>query len=132
MAGMPLVAHIYPRGELIPKDEQTKWENVAYCVRLGAELGVDIIKTNYTGDPDSFAKVVKNCPTRVVIAGGVKAKNEAEFLKMTKDAMDAGAQGIAFGRFVWDHKNVVGLMNALKIIIHKNGSVEAALQALGE
>jgi len=35
-----------------------------------AELGVDIIKTTYTGDPKSMARVVEACPARVAIQGG--------------------------------------------------------------
>ena len=49
--GMPLIGHMYPKGESVAKVDQTKWENITYSVRAGAELGVDIIKTTYTGDP---------------------------------------------------------------------------------
>jgi DhnA family fructose-bisphosphate aldolase class Ia len=68
--GIPLVAHIYPRGNFIEKKAQHSWENVAYAARVGAELGVDIVKTHYTGTSESFAKVVEACPARVVVAGG--------------------------------------------------------------
>jgi DhnA-type fructose-1,6-bisphosphate aldolase and related enzymes len=30
---------------------------VKLAARAGAELGADIIKTNYTGDPDTFKEV---------------------------------------------------------------------------
>jgi class I fructose-bisphosphate aldolase len=45
--GMPVIAHIYPRGNQIPDNEKKSWRHHAY--RLGAELGVDIVKTHYTG-----------------------------------------------------------------------------------
>ena len=47
-----------------------------------------------------------------------------------KDAMDAGASGVAYGRFVWDRKNTANFINALKVIIHKNGDVKTAMQVL--
>ena len=40
--GMPLLAHIYPRGSMV-KDSKGV-EALSYAVRLGAELGVDYIK----------------------------------------------------------------------------------------
>ncbi len=45
--GMPLIAMMYPRGPAIknPHDPET----VAHVARVGAELGADIVKTNYTG-----------------------------------------------------------------------------------
>ena len=33
--------------------------NVAHAARIGAELGADVVKTVYTGDPDSFRDVVR-------------------------------------------------------------------------
>src|SRR5690606_34775819 len=74
--GMPLIAMMYPRGEKI-KDEHDP-EVVKLAARAGAELGADIIKTNYTGDPETFREVVKGCPVPVVIAGGPKIETEEE------------------------------------------------------
>ena len=27
------IGHVYPKGESVPADKQTSWENIAYCVR---------------------------------------------------------------------------------------------------
>jgi fructose-bisphosphate aldolase/2-amino-3,7-dideoxy-D-threo-hept-6-ulosonate synthase len=74
--GMPLIAMMYPRGKAIlnPNDVEV----VAHAARAGAELGADIVKTNYTGDIDSFRRVVEGCPVPVVIAGGPKTWPSAE------------------------------------------------------
>ena len=130
--GMPLIAHMYPRGEYIDKKDQKNWENIAYCVRAGAELGVDIIKTSYTGDPDTMVKVVESCPARVVIAGGDVGNDVESYLKMTRDAMDIGCAGVTYGRFVWEYENTTELIKALKFIIHENGSPKEALELLRE
>jgi class I fructose-bisphosphate aldolase len=55
--GLPLAAHIYPRGEGLKGDLKSA-ENVQYAVRAGAEVGVDVIKTEYTGSAETFAEVV--------------------------------------------------------------------------
>ncbi len=128
--GMPVVAHIYPRGEQIPAEGRYDWRNVAYAVRAGAELGVDIIKTSYTGDPESFARVVESCPARVVIAGGDSCKTVEEFFKMTREVMDAGAAGVTYGRFVWEYERPAELIHALRAVIHDGASAEKAMELL--
>lgn len=126
--GMPVVAHIYPKGEFIKDSERSDWKNIRYCVRVGSEMGVDIIKTTYTGDPESFSKVVEACPTRVVAAGGDNFANPAEFLKQTRDIMLSGAAGITYGRGVWESGNSTSMVKALNSIVNDNGSVEDALK----
>lgn len=128
--GMPFVAHIYPKGSLIEKKDQTDWKNVAYAVRTGAELGVDIIKTNYTGSPDTFRKVVEACPARVVVAGGETGTKIEDYLQMTRDIIDAGAAGVTYGRFVWGYHHVPELIRVLKFIVHENGSPKEAAELL--
>jgi class I fructose-bisphosphate aldolase len=128
--GMPLVAHIYPKGSFIEKKEQSDWKNVAYAVRTGAELGVDIIKTTYTGSLDTFRKVVEACPARVVVAGGETGSKIEDYLKMTRDVIDAGGAGVTYGRFVWEYRRVPELIRVLKFIIHENGTLKEAVSLL--
>ena len=104
--GLPTVAHIYPRGELIPSDQHYAMEQVRYAARVGAELGVDFIKTHYTGSAESFAKVVEASPALVLAAGGVSADDGPAFLRQARAVMDAGAAGLACGRFVWTYHDM--------------------------
>jgi fructose-bisphosphate aldolase/2-amino-3,7-dideoxy-D-threo-hept-6-ulosonate synthase len=84
---IPLIAMMYPRGENIknPHDPSI----VAHAARIGAEAGADIVKTVYTGDPNSFREVVKSCPVPIVIAGGPKSNTDSEILQMCRDAMNS-------------------------------------------
>ena len=75
---MPLLAMMYPRGENIKNPHDP--EIVGHVARIGAECGADIVKTVYTGDIDSFAKIVKSTPVPIVIAGGPKAKTDMDIL----------------------------------------------------
>lgn len=128
--GMPLIGHIYPKGESLKPEDRTKWENIAYCCRAGAELGVDIIKSMYTGDPKTMEKVVAACPARVVIQGGDTGNTLEEYLKMTRDALDAGVAGVTFGRFVWEYKDITALVKALRLMIHEDASLKQSLEYL--
>lgn len=97
---MPLLAMMYPRGKKI-KDEYSE-EYIAHAARVGAELGADIVKTNYTGDPDGFARVVE----RAVRARGhcrrAKVDSEMDLLRMVQGAISAGARGVAIGQNVFN------------------------------
>lgn len=86
--GLPLIAMMYPRGPKIKNPFDTS--TVAHVARVGAELGADIVKTNYTGNVDSFREVVKGCPVPVVMAGGPKAETDREFCEMVYGCIKAG------------------------------------------
>ena len=114
--GMPLLAMMYPRGENVK--DQYDIEAVKKCARVGAELGADIVKTNYTGDVESFREVVKGCHhVPVVIAGGPRMDSEKALLKMVKDAMAAGAAGISIGRNVFQHEDIAEITRKLAAIV---------------
>lgn len=128
--GMPLLAMMYPRGPKVTDEHAL--EVVAHAARIGAELGADIIKTNYTGTIDSFRQVTESCPVPVVIAGGPKCKSAEEILQTTSDAVKAGASGLSIGRNVFQCENQALIVKALSAIVHKGASVEQAQKILGE
>jgi len=125
---MPFIAMMYPRGENIKNPHDP--EIVAHTARVGAEAGADIVKTVYTGDPDTFKRVVRSCPVPIVIAGGPKAKTDEDVLEMTQGAMEAGSIGVTFGRNIFQHKNPAGMCRALAKIIFEKASVKEAMQEI--
>lgn len=125
--GMPLLAMTYVRGpeeRVDPSDEET----VAHAARLGAELGADVIKTAYTGNPGAYEQVTEGCPVPVVIAGGPKAETKREVLQDVRDAMDAGARGVSMGRNVFQQDDVEAMTRALSRVIHDGATVETAME----
>ena len=121
---VPLVAMMYPRGENIKNPHDP--EIVAHAARVGAEAGADVVKAVYTGDPDSFKRVVRSCPVPIVIAGGPKASTDREILEMCVGATKAGAKGVTFGRNIFQHRNPPAIVRALyKLIIEKRNIREA-------
>ncbi len=128
--GVPLLAMMYPRGPKIQNEHAA--DVVAHAARIGAELGADIIKANFTGNVNTFKTVIESCPVPVVIAGGPKCKTSQEVLQTTHDAIDAGASGLSIGRNVFQHDNPTLIVKALSAIVHDGVSVEQALKILGE
>lgn len=125
--GYPLLAMVYPRGPKV-KDERDV-EMVKIAARVGAELGADIVKVPYTGDPDSFAKVVEGSPIPVVIAGGSKLTDK-QTLEMIEGAMKAGAAGLSMGRNAFQHENPTKLVRAACAIVHEGISAKEAMKML--
>ena len=126
--GMPLFAMMYPRGPKI-KDRHAP-EAVAHAARVGAELGADIIKTVYTGDPSTFKEVVRGCPVPVVIAGGPKMDTPQDVLKMASDAMKVGAIGVSIGRNIFQHHDPTAMTKALARIVHEEAPIDRAMREL--
>jgi fructose-bisphosphate aldolase/2-amino-3,7-dideoxy-D-threo-hept-6-ulosonate synthase len=126
--GMPLVAMMYPRGSKVRSEHDP--EAVKLVARVGAELGADIIKTNYTGDIDSFKEVVKGCPRPVVIAGGPKLVTHEDILKTAWEAMQAGSAGVSIGRNVFQAPNPTKMTKALCRIVHEKWDFKEAKNEL--
>ena len=124
--GMPLIAMMYPRGEKIENEYDV--DAVKHVARIGAELGADIVKTNYTGSQESFREVVRGIPVPVVMAGGPKVKTDEEFCKMIYDSVKAGGAGAAVGRNVFQHENPVKMVKVLCGIVHEGLDVNSALE----
>src|SRR5690606_41459380 len=80
-------------------------ENIGFTVRAAAELGSDIVKTAYpTGaSADEFRAIIDACFVPVIILGGAALGDDEALLTMVKNAIDAGAAGIAVGSNVWQH-----------------------------
>lgn len=119
---------VYPRGPKIKN--QYDVEVVKHAARLGAELGADLVKVPYTGDPESFREVTEGCPIPVLIAGGEKMDTDEDVLSMVKGAMEGGGSGVSIGRNVFQHPHPDRMVRAIAMIVHEGASVEEALEVL--
>ncbi len=125
---IPLLAMVYGRGPKIENQYDPKV--VAHCARIGAELGADIVKVPYSGDPESFRMATEGSPIPVVIAGGPKMKSERDVLEMVYGAVRAGASGLSIGRNIFQAKDPALMVRAMSKIVHEGGTVEEALSIL--
>jgi len=126
--GIPVLAMVYARGPKIENEFDP--QVVAHCARLGEELGADVVKVVYTGDIESFSKVVDACCVPVVIAGGPKLENTRQLVQMVHDSIEAGGAGLSVGRNIFQAEAPDRLVRALHQVVHEDYSVEQALGLL--
>jgi len=128
--GIPLVAMMYTRGKKVKNEYDVQY--VKHAARVGAELGADIVKVNYTGSVKSFKEVVSGCPVPVVIAGGEKVETDNDLLAMVEGALAAGASGVSIGRNAFQHKNPFLIVKVIGKMVHEGLGRAAALKMLSK
>ncbi len=126
---VPLLAMMYPRGENVPDPHEPGV--VAHAARIGAECGADIVKTVYTGDAESFSRVVRSTPVPVVVAGGPRASSDLDLLRMAEQSVKSGAAGVTFGRNVFAHRRPADMCRALADVVFEGASAQEASARLG-
>ena len=126
--GLPLVAIMYPRGErengdddnyevLRDSDEEGYARLVRHVVRVGIDLGADIIKAPFTGSIESFRTVIEAAePVPVLVAGGpLQAAKQS--LLIAQQAIQAGAAGVSFGRNVYARDDPGSFIESLASVV---------------
>jgi fructose-bisphosphate aldolase/2-amino-3,7-dideoxy-D-threo-hept-6-ulosonate synthase len=111
--GLPLVAMINPV-EIYQFDA----ERLAYVCRVGAELGADLVKTDYPGSELLFKPVVDNCPVPVLVEETPHPETEEGTLKTTREVIAAGGAGVMFGSRVWGQADPAKISRKISEIIH--------------
>jgi DhnA family fructose-bisphosphate aldolase class Ia len=92
-------------------------EQLVVAARLGAELGVDIVKIRYAGPAEAFRQVVSACYCPVFVLGGSRQAPE-QLLSEIGQALQAGAAGVAIGRNVWQHPDPEGMTRRIRETVH--------------
>jgi fructose-bisphosphate aldolase / 2-amino-3,7-dideoxy-D-threo-hept-6-ulosonate synthase len=129
--GLPFIAESVPGGfAAVDLHTPTK---IAAGARICAETGADVIKTFYTGDPESMRRVVDYAMVPVVILGGAKKGNVRDLFQDVYDAVIlAGCAGVAIGNNIWRDPDPAGITRGLAAIIHGGKSVDEALEIAGQ
>ena len=101
-------------------------EGIKLAARAAQELGADIVKTHYTGDPESFRSVVEGCPAPILVLGGEGTSLEALFEELYQ-SLQAGGAGVAIGRNIWGRGRTKPMVEAMVGLVHEGWTVEQAL-----
>jgi putative autoinducer-2 (AI-2) aldolase len=117
--GMPVLA-VTAVGKEMGRDARY----LGLACRMAAEIGAHFVKTYYCED---FHKVVEGCPVPIVMAGGNKIP-ERDALQMTANAIKEGASGVDMGRNIFQSDNPVGMIKAVRAIVHKGALVDEAFE----
>lgn len=119
-AGIPVLA-VTAVGKELTRDARY----LALASRICVEIGAHLVKTYYC---EEFGKVVEACgKVPVIIAGGKKIK-EKDALQMAFNAVRDGAAGVDMGRNIFQSENPVGMIRAVRAIVHDQASVEQAFK----
>ena len=113
--GLPLIVESLARGKNIRVPQDPEW--LKLHSRMAAELGADVIKTEFTGDPDTMREVIEACPIPILVLGGTRTGSDDDILNVTRDIVKSGAAGVFFGRNVFQATNVSALMQRLHAVL---------------
>jgi putative autoinducer-2 (AI-2) aldolase len=106
----------------VGKDMARDVRYLGLSCRIAAELGAHIVKTYYC---DDFEQLIESCPIPVIIAGGKKTP-ELEALELTHNAVTRGAVGVDMGRNIFQSDSPVGMIKAVRAIVHEKVPVKEA------
>ncbi len=130
--GMPMIAEAeYPDAyqSLEQMGQSFGAEYLKRNARLCAELGADIVKVNWSGDPKSFGDIIRACERPVVLAGGTLI-SDAELLARMEQARDVGAVGCSVGRNVFQHRSPTAITAAISRIFRDKWPARQAFEEL--
>jgi putative autoinducer-2 (AI-2) aldolase len=108
----------------VGKDMKREARYLGLACRIAAELGADFIKTYYC---EGFEEIVRSTPVPLVIAGGKKVE-ERDALRLARDAVSRGARGVDMGRNIFQSDCPVGMIRAVRAIVHENRPVDEAFE----
>ncbi|MGP4805138.1 class I fructose-bisphosphate aldolase [Agrobacterium cavarae] len=100
-------------------------EKIVTLVRLASEMGADIIKADPTTDPADFHKVIEAARCPVLVRGGGK-EDLRTVLAKSAAIIEQGANGMVYGRNIYQHDNPKAVVKALMAIIHQRAGGEEA------
>ncbi len=110
----------------VGKDMQRDARYLSLCCRIAAELGARLVKTYYC---EGFEEVVGGCPVPIVIAGGKKIEERAA-LELAHNAVTHGAVGVDMGRNIFQSENPVGMIRAVRQVVHEQKTPDEAFRFL--
>src|ERR1019366_9197079 len=73
--GIPLIVETLARGKAAANPTSPEW--IKLHTRMAAEIGADVIKTEYTGDVATMRDVVSICPIPILVLGGERRSDAA-------------------------------------------------------
>jgi len=116
--GIPLIVETVLWGDKIPENGRTDAERLESACRVAWEHGADALKIPYTGEVESFRRIVERVPVPVFILGGPASNVPDALLADIRDAIDAGARGTIIGRSIWQTDEPPHMVRRIDEIVH--------------
>lgn len=131
--GMPLIAEPLvmvedPESEAYAISGDRKL--VMPLIRQAIELGVHVVKSDPTDSPERYRDVVEIAGKIPLLPRGGGKVDDKDILTRTRHLIDAGAAGIVYGRNVFQHADVEGMVAAIMSLVHAGASVDDAARKI--
>lgn len=93
---------------------------LADVARVALELGADVLKLEYPGDPGVLTGWCEQFEVPILLLGGTLSADPLKILTDVAEAIRAGASGIAIGRNIWQRVDVDPwvYLRALSDLVH--------------
>jgi len=105
---------------------------IAIHTRMAVEFGADIIKADWPGSVKACQQVLAGCGgTPMLVAGGERGKSDEDTLRLVADLLAGGANGIMFGRALFQSPDPLRIMRIAREMIHDDLPLPQALKKLG-
>lgn len=127
--GVPLLVEPVLWGRTAGEEERRSPHVLRHICRIAVELGADMLKVTYSGEPATFREIVGEIPVPVVILGGPRMEQPRDVVAAAAGAVEAGAAGLAFGRNVFQAADPAAMLRALRRVVHEGRSVDEAALA---
>jgi len=111
--GMPVIAFISP-----PPEKQFDTQALIYNCRVGVELGVDVVKTDFPGDYEEFKQVIEQALTPIIIEYAPLPETEKDTLDIVRGVVQADGAGVNFGSRLINSPGKQKLAEEIAQIIH--------------
>ncbi len=115
--GLPLLCMAYVK----KPDGAPTADELRHACRAAADLGADMVKTSYPGTLEELRRLVRTTPVPVLLGGGAKTSDDAAFLAVVRETIEAGAGGICIGRNLFQRQPLGPLARQVAQLLHGTG-----------
>jgi fructose-bisphosphate aldolase, class I len=127
--GLPVMVEPVLWGSAISEQDKNDPSLIAHAARVAFELGADLVKVPIPHQPKTLETLTQKLPIPVLLMGG-PATDPAHLFRLIREAMDAGAAGVALGRNVWQYPSPGAMVKALRHLVHDGFKPTDALEVL--
>jgi len=114
--GIPLIVETLARGRKVSNPTDLEW--LKLHTRMAVELGANVVKTDYAGDPESMRRLVEGCPVPILVLGGSRCSSDEQALDVIRGAMAGGASGVLFGRNVFQAEDMNSFLEKARAVLN--------------
>ncbi|MCP4819426.1 MAG: hypothetical protein GY883_09560 [Shimia sp.] len=116
--GMVYVIEALSARENTNPEDRKDSKVLSLSCRIAAELGADLVKSQYPGSLEAVSELAETCPVPLLLAGGAKCETPQMAYELAEESMKAGARGLVFGRNIFEAEDIAAEVARYRQIVH--------------